>query len=274
MRACLGVSKYRCSFPSRSLTPARRSHAVQSLASVRGSPVRQGASLAAVTGAAITVFIVASPGTETRSLADSLSASSNLTIATVGSGSLAALANAVSGGRFVFLAGHEDEPSPEELAPLGPERGCRVERERLLADPRASSSACAASSASAMTRRCSARWRRRRARAAPRRGASPFASESTDTFARALEQAGSSLLVSTYQTNRWSCARATDGRAQHPLPLPTTSRWAWRWRRGGSRSARGPRSGTCATCPRPRPRSTPAGHPRRLLPPAQPPRHR
>jgi hypothetical protein len=56
----------------------------------------------------VTVFIVAAPGTETRSLADSLSASSHLTVATVGSGSLTSLANSVSGGRFVFLAGIEN----------------------------------------------------------------------------------------------------------------------------------------------------------------------
>jgi hypothetical protein len=83
------------------------------------------ASLAAVPEAPITVFIVAAPGTESGSLADSLGASSDLTIATVGSGSLGSLAESVSGGRFVFVAGSWDEPLPVGLGELGPESWCR-----------------------------------------------------------------------------------------------------------------------------------------------------
>lgn len=164
-----------------------------------------------MTDAAITVFIVASPGTEAQSLADSLSASSTLTIATIGSGSLASLANAVPGGRFVFLAASENEPTVDELDLLGPEEWCRVDRDRLIADPR-----------SQLQRLCGFLGiaydqallgpveAARRAMVDTAEASSPFASVSTNTFVRALREASSSVLISTYQTHRLVCARAAD----------------------------------------------------------------
>ena len=84
----------------------------------------------------ITVFLVAAPGTETRSLADSLGTCSKLAIATLGSGSLAHLVRSVPGGRFVFVANSQDEGVPDALDRLVPRVWCRVDRDRLLADPR------------------------------------------------------------------------------------------------------------------------------------------
>jgi uncharacterized protein (TIGR03032 family) len=175
------------------------------------------ATFVAVPGASITVFIVAAPHTETRSLADSLSASSDLTIATVGSGSLTSLANSVPGARFVFLAGSAHEPPLDELDQLGPERWCRADRDRLIADPR-----------SELQRLCdflgiaydqallSPIEAVRRAMADSADETSPFASVSTNTFGRALRQSGTSLLISTYQSHRLVCARAaSDGLNTH-----------------------------------------------------------
>lgn len=182
-----------------------------------GPPVAPGASLAAVTDAATAVFIVASPGTETRSLADSLGASLNLTVATVGTGSLASLAHAVPGGRFVFLAGWEDERAPEELGSLGSEEWCRVDRDRLIADPRSELRRLCGFLGIAYDQALLGPVEAvRRAMVDTTEASSPFASASTDTFRRLLRQAGSSVLISTYQTHRVVCARvAEDGLNTH-----------------------------------------------------------
>ena len=164
-----------------------------------------------MTDARVTVFIVAAPGTETRSLADSLSASSNLTIATAGSGSLTSLANTVPGGRFVFLAGSEDEPPLDELDQLGPEAWCRVDRDRLIADPRSElQRVCGFLGIAYDQALLSPLEAVRRTMVDSADESSQFASVSTNTFGWALRDAGSSLLISTYQTHRLVCARAAD----------------------------------------------------------------
>ena len=142
--------------------------------------------------ARVTVFIVAAPGTESRSLTDSLSASSDLTIATVGSGSLTSLANSVPGGRFVFLADSEHEPPLDELDQLGPEGWCRVDRDRLIADPRSElQRVCGFLGIAYDQALLSPVEAVRRATVDSADDSSPFASVSTNTFGRALRQAGS-----------------------------------------------------------------------------------
>jgi uncharacterized protein (TIGR03032 family) len=175
------------------------------------------ATVVAVPDARITVFIVAAPGTETRSLADSLSASSNLTVATVGRGSLTSLANSVPGGRVVFLASSDHETAPDELDRLRPEGWCRVDRDRLIADPRSElQRVCGFLGVAYDQALLSPIEAVRRATVDSAEEGSPFASVSTHTFASALWQAGSSLLISTYQTHRLVCARAApDGLNTH-----------------------------------------------------------
>ena len=167
--------------------------------------------------ARVTVFIVAAPGTETGSLADSLSASSSLTVATVGGGSLTALAGSAPGAQFVFLAQNGHEPPLDGLDRIGQDAWCRVDRDRLIADPRSELRRLCGFLGVAYDQALLGPVEAvRRAMAEPGDDGSPFASVSTSTFAGALRQAGSSLLISTYQTHRLVCARAAaDGLNTH-----------------------------------------------------------
>lgn len=111
----------------------------------------------------------------------------------------------------MFLAGSEDDRPLEELVRLRPQRCCRVDRDRLIADPR-----------SELERLCEFLGipydqallgpveAVRRAMVDSAEASSPFASISTNTFGQALRQAASSLLISTYQTQRLVCARAAE----------------------------------------------------------------
>jgi uncharacterized protein (TIGR03032 family) len=174
-----------------------------------------------VPSAQIPIFLVATPGTETDFLAQSLSTDPAVAIATVaadetgGEGSVALLATSVPDGRFVFLAAQATELVPTELGALPPERWRRVDLQALLADPRTE-----------LQRLCSFAGieydqallgpveaaRRAVQDGRLQDGRSPFASVSTDTFAQVLSGAASSLLISTYQTGRLVCARVRDGR--------------------------------------------------------------
>ena len=106
-----------------------------------------------------------------------------------------------------------------------------------------------------------------------RRRESPLRSVYTQSFPQMLEQLGSSLLVSTYQTGKLICARHDRGTLnthfrdfQRPMGLAVAP--------GGSRSAPGPRSSTTANVPAVAPKVEPRGKPRRLLPAPQPALHR
>ena len=105
------------------------------------------------------------------------------------------------------------------MGQLAPERRYRVERERLLADPRRELiRLCAFAGIDYDQALLGPVEAARRASAAGGRGdrASPFASVSTETFSRALAQTASSLLISTYQTGRLVCARVgEDGLNTH-----------------------------------------------------------
>ena len=102
---------------------------------------------------------------------------------------------------------------------------------------------------------------------------SPLRSVYTQSFPQMLEQLGSSLLVSTYQTGKLICARHDRGRAQHPLPRLRPADGP-RGRRRPHR-ARHPRRGArLPRLPRGRAEDRAAGQARRLLPAAQQPLHR
>ena len=162
------------------------------------------------------MFVAVSAGTEAGFLVDSLGSDARVTAATLrlrqdGDRSLSLLADTVPDARLVYVAGAEREPTPGELADLAPERWRRVDRDRLLADPRGElQQLCAFLGITydqALLGPVEAARRAALADSADQ-GPSPFASVSTDTFWGVLAQFGSSLLISTYQTNRLVCARA------------------------------------------------------------------
>jgi uncharacterized protein (TIGR03032 family) len=162
------------------------------------------------------VFIAATAGSDTAVLTEALGSDPGVAVAavTAGGSSSERLADAMPEARFVFLADQESDLDLPELRALPPERWRRVVRARLIADPRgelqqlceflgitydqALLGPVEAARHAALT-------------AAGEESPSPFASVSTATFARALELSASSLLISTYQTNRLVCARIRDG---------------------------------------------------------------
>lgn len=169
-----------------------------------------------VTDAPIPVFVAASAGSEADLLVGSLGSSPRVTAASVtlrpeeGNHSLALLADSVPNARFVFLAGDGRDQTPADLAGLPPERWRRVDRDRLLADPRGELGQLCEFLGIAYDQALLGpveAARRAAVSESANEGPSPFASVSTDTFWLALDQLGSSLLVSTYQTNRLVCAR-------------------------------------------------------------------
>ena len=123
---------------------------------------------------------------------------------------VAFLAAAFPDARFVLVAHDRAETGPPELAGLHPKRVVRVDRDRLLADPRAElQRLCAFAGITYDQALLTPVETARRAADGSMDGDVAFASVSTASFVRALEQAGSSLLVSTYQTGKLVCARAT-----------------------------------------------------------------
>jgi uncharacterized protein (TIGR03032 family) len=167
------------------------------------------------------VFLLASPGDTPDLLMQALSAAEPPAAAVplvalagsdAGSGSVAMLAGAFPDARFVFLAGGEEEGAPAELAELAPERWCRIDRPRLLADPRSElERVCAFAGRpydQALLTPVEAAARASRMEA---QGDSPYASVSTASFAELVQESGGSVLVSTYQTNRVVSVRVRDG---------------------------------------------------------------
>ncbi len=166
----------------------------------------------------VTVFLVAASGTDTGWLTDSLAGAAGAAIATVvagdgrGPGPVESLADTLADARFVFVAADEAEATPREIIALAPERWRRIDRPRVLADPRAElRHLCEFAGIAYDQALLGPLEAARRSELAGSDGPSPFASVFTDTFGRALEQLGSSLLISTYQTNRLVCARVRDG---------------------------------------------------------------
>jgi uncharacterized protein (TIGR03032 family) len=146
-------------------------------------------------------------------LVESLSADPAVVAASLPTGSIRYMAETMPEARFVFLVEGEEQPNPPELFGLGADRWRCIQRGKLLADPRGElRSLCefiGIGYDQALLGPLEAA--RRAALEAAGDGSSPFASVSTATFARALELSASSLLISTYQTNRLVCARLRDG---------------------------------------------------------------
>jgi len=163
------------------------------------------------------VFVAGLAGTDTRFLAAALGGDSGAAVASVvagDGGSVSDLAESVPTARFVFLAGEPAVATPPELEGLEAARWCRVETRELLANP-----------AAELRRLCGhlgltydqallgpiEAARRALVAGEGEAARSPFASASTESFKAALQHAASSLLISTYQTNRLVCARAQNG---------------------------------------------------------------
>jgi uncharacterized protein (TIGR03032 family) len=168
----------------------------------------------------IPVFVAGALGTDTRFLTEALRAEGGVAVASVVTadggegGPIALLAESVPAARFVFVAETATEPTPRELDALEPERWRRVEIPRLLADPGAEIEELCQFLAITYDQSLlgPVEAARRAALAGEGEiGRSPFASVSTDSFGRALAQTSSSVLISTYQTNRLVCARAQEG---------------------------------------------------------------
>ncbi len=146
------------------------------------------------------MFILAGPHADARPLVDALTATGAATAATLPAGaSVEPLAAGLPDARFVGL----DAPGA----------AIRVESEALLEDPRSElRRLCREIGIAYDQAMLTPIENARRARAGAGAGQpSPFASVVTSSFAEVLETAGSSLLVSTYQTDRLVCARARDG---------------------------------------------------------------
>ena len=136
------------------------------------------------------------------------------------------------------VSGERDEEAPEELRDLLPRTEKLAERSReLLARPTAPPR--------------TAKW------SAP--ADSPLRSVYTQNFPEFLNQLGSSLLVSTYQTRKADLRPLRRRPAQHALPgLPPPDGARGR-RRAESRSAPAPRCSTTGTSPRWRSKVEPQG---------------
>lgn len=162
----------------------------------------------------IPVFVTARPGIDSGLLTESLCADPHVAVAALPAGSVPCLAEEMPAARFVLLVDGESDPAPPELSGLRADRWRRVERGRLLADPRGELRQLAEFLGIAYDQALLGPLEAARRAALEASGdgsPSPFASVSTATFARALELSASSLVISTYQTNRVVCARVLDG---------------------------------------------------------------
>lgn len=159
-----------------------------------------------------TVFVVAGPQTDTGVLMHSGVGTASISISAEGeAASVPALAEAQPEAQFVFLASGKDQPVPLELVGLASERWLRIDRPRLLEDPRAEiRRVCEFAGIAYDQALLTPVEAAARALRDETSSDSPFASVSTGSFPALLQAAGASLLISTYQTNRLVCAR-TDG---------------------------------------------------------------
>jgi uncharacterized protein (TIGR03032 family) len=122
----------------------------------------------------------------------------------------ASLARAFPAARFVFLASAGDGEIPAELAALDPSHVLRVDRDALLAAPRDELPRICAFADIVYDQALLTPIEAAARRAAGPVGATSLASVSTASFTQALAAAGSSLLISTYQTNKLVCARTQE----------------------------------------------------------------
>jgi uncharacterized protein (TIGR03032 family) len=118
----------------------------------------------------------------------------------------ASLARAFPAARFVFLAGADDGEIPAELATLDPSRVLRVDHDALLGAPREELNRVCTFAAIVYDQALLSPIEAARRAAAPA-DATSLASVSTASLTQVLSAAGSSLLISTYQTNKLVCAR-------------------------------------------------------------------
>jgi uncharacterized protein (TIGR03032 family) len=123
------------------------------------------------------------------------------------------LVEAFPGARFVLMTGAERTRADVEA--LGPDRWCAADRARLLEDPRAELKRICAFAGLPYDQALLTPFehaRRASGAAAPTAiSAVAFGSASTASFPQRLGALGSSLLISTYQTNKLVCARERDG---------------------------------------------------------------
>jgi uncharacterized protein (TIGR03032 family) len=149
------------------------------------------------------LFLIAAPGADAGLLLDALALAGDAPAVAAGP---ASLAGQFPHARFVFLAGTAGDAVPAELAALDAAQLLRIDRDALLTAPRHElTRACAFAGVeydqALLTPVEAAR------RATQPADATSLASVSTASFGQALAAAGSSLLVSTYQTNKLVCAR-------------------------------------------------------------------
>jgi uncharacterized protein (TIGR03032 family) len=171
--------------------------------------------------AAAPIVLIASAAADAAPLARSLRGDAGedstvlaVTVADDGSVPAALLDSGIEGARFVFLARDERDPTPPDVAAIDPARWHRVERARLLADPRGELMRVCEFTGIAydQARLTPIEVASRAAQTGEDSGRpSPFASSSTSTFGEAVRMTGGSLLISTYQTHRLVCVRARDG---------------------------------------------------------------
>jgi uncharacterized protein (TIGR03032 family) len=122
------------------------------------------------------------------------------------------LAAGGEGARFVLLAGGAEELTPPEFAAIGADRWVRVDLPSLLADPRGElERLCELAEIEYDQALLTPIDALRRARATDARVSSPFASQATGTFTELLTRAGTTLVITTYQTNRVVFVRADGG---------------------------------------------------------------
>jgi uncharacterized protein (TIGR03032 family) len=115
-------------------------------------------------------------------------------------------------GRFVFVSRDEQEPTPVEFRELPDGTWLRIELPTLLGQPRIElERICALVGIEYDQALLGPIEALRRAQATDSRVSSPFASQSTASFTELLQRAASTLIVTTYQTNRVVFARAAEG---------------------------------------------------------------
>jgi uncharacterized protein (TIGR03032 family) len=166
----------------------------------------------------IPLFVVTAAGTDGSALVQSLRGATDVVVAVAsvsGTGdgetdAVRTLARTTPDARFVLLTSSVADATPAAFAQIPEERWRRIERDALLSDPAGQlQQLCAFIGVQYDQALLGPIEDVRRASSTPD-ARSPFASASTNTFSDALRQAGSSLLISTYQSGRLVCARAQD----------------------------------------------------------------
>ena len=146
------------------------------------------------------VFVIGAPQAGATALRTALDGVAP--VAAAAESAVPALAAAVVDARFVFVATEPGE--------LDPARWCRTNLQRLLGDPAGEMRRLCAFLGVPYDQALLGPIEAARRAAAPADG-SPFGSEHTPSFARALATIGGSLLISTYQAGRLVIARERDG---------------------------------------------------------------